>query len=164
MTLSDFATFTTAISGLAVTASLIYLALQTHQNAKHTRALIFQGRAERISNQYLTMADPALAAAYIVGNGGTATQDEILRHQFRQLCSAFLVGWQDTFQQHEEGLLNEQFFEGFTESVTNILRTQPGLRAFFGQTLFGSHVGNREFSVFMQKLVANAEADAVKAP
>ena len=44
MTLSDFATFSTAISGLAVTASLIYLALQTHQNAKHTKALILEAR------------------------------------------------------------------------------------------------------------------------
>ena len=40
MTLSDFATFCTAISGLAVTASLIYLGLQTYQSTKHTRALM----------------------------------------------------------------------------------------------------------------------------
>jgi hypothetical protein len=30
MTLSDFATLTTAISGVAVTVSIVYLALQTH--------------------------------------------------------------------------------------------------------------------------------------
>jgi hypothetical protein len=48
MTLSDLASIGSLVSGTPVTASLIYLALQTHQDAKHTKALIHQGRAARI--------------------------------------------------------------------------------------------------------------------
>jgi len=51
------------VSGLAVTASLIYLALQTHQNAKHTRALIHQGRVAALRDILLAGADPNVAAA-----------------------------------------------------------------------------------------------------
>ena len=45
MSLSDLAAIATVISGLAVLGSMIYLAQQTRQNSKHTRALIQQGRA-----------------------------------------------------------------------------------------------------------------------
>jgi hypothetical protein len=48
MTLSDISSIVGMISGLAVLASLIYLAQQNRQNVKHTRALIQQGRVERI--------------------------------------------------------------------------------------------------------------------
>jgi hypothetical protein len=48
MTLNDFATLSTAISGIAVTVSLIYLAVQTRQNARHTKALLQQGQSDRV--------------------------------------------------------------------------------------------------------------------
>ena len=51
MSLSDLAAIGSLISGVAVLISLIYLARQMRQNTKHTRALIQQGRVERISNQ-----------------------------------------------------------------------------------------------------------------
>jgi hypothetical protein len=44
MTLSDLASLATVLSGAAVLASLIYLAQQTRQNTRHTRALIEQAR------------------------------------------------------------------------------------------------------------------------
>jgi hypothetical protein len=47
MVLSDLASIATAISGLAVTASLIYVGIQTKQNVRHTRALVHQGTAAR---------------------------------------------------------------------------------------------------------------------
>ena len=133
MSLSDFATFSTAISGLTVTVSLVYLALQTHQNAKHTKALIFQGRADRISNQFLAMANPELASAWLIGNGRTATSDELERRQFDLQCVGFTIGWRDTFTQHEEGLINSEFFEAFRMMITQMLRTEPGLRQFVQQ-------------------------------
>ena len=47
MTLSDFATLSTAVSGIAVTVSLIYLIIQTRRNTRHTRPLIHQGATAR---------------------------------------------------------------------------------------------------------------------
>ena len=64
ITLIWFATFSTAISGLAVTASLIYLALQTHQNAKHTRALIHQGRVANTLELTNMLLDPDIAPLF----------------------------------------------------------------------------------------------------
>jgi hypothetical protein len=45
MNLSDLAAIGSLVSGIAVLVSLVYLAQQTRQNSKHTRALIQQGRA-----------------------------------------------------------------------------------------------------------------------
>ena len=45
MVLSDIASIATAISGLAVTASPIYVGIQTEQNVRHTRDLVHQGTA-----------------------------------------------------------------------------------------------------------------------
>jgi hypothetical protein len=53
MDVSDIASIATAVSGLAVTASLIYVGIQTKQNVRHTRALIHQGTAARTTNLLL---------------------------------------------------------------------------------------------------------------
>ena len=45
------------ISGIAVLASLVYLALQIRQNTKHSQALIQQGRAARIADTALRIAE-----------------------------------------------------------------------------------------------------------
>ena len=47
MSLSDLASIGSLVSGIAVLVSLIYLAQQTWQNAKHTRALIHQARSQQ---------------------------------------------------------------------------------------------------------------------
>src|SRR5580765_5709256 len=57
MSLSDLASIGSLVSGLAVLVSLIYLGLQTHQNAKHSRALIQQGRAARVADTALRIAE-----------------------------------------------------------------------------------------------------------
>src|SRR5690349_1702156 len=91
MSLSDFATFSTAVSGLAVTASLIYLALQTHQATKHTKALIHQGNAARITGMASVFTNADMVAAIIVGNGGTPSAEEVQRRQFGYWCMALVV-------------------------------------------------------------------------
>ncbi len=69
MTLSDFATFSTAISALAVTASLIYLAMQTHRNAKHTKALIAQGRVGNLLSMLANRSSESAVAAALEAEG-----------------------------------------------------------------------------------------------
>jgi hypothetical protein len=122
MTLSDFANISTAISGLAVTGSLIYLALQTHQNSKHTRALVNQGRINRISEQAMAVTNPELAAAIIASLGGEPTQEEVRRLQFSYFARARFYNWQDSFAQHERGLLDEDIFKQMSKTVADTVR------------------------------------------
>jgi hypothetical protein len=58
MTFSDPASVGSFVSALAVLISLIYLALQVRQAERNQRALMQQGRADRVSGYCLKMAEP----------------------------------------------------------------------------------------------------------
>jgi hypothetical protein len=162
MTLTDFATFSTAISGLAVTASLIYLALQTHQNAKHTRALIFQGAATRVSNLYVGMADADLVAAEIIGNGGVVTPEEVKRKQFFVLWQTHYVNWDDTYSQYEQGLLNAELFSRLRSALVYQLRVNPGFRPLY-LDFVRHNAADSKFHKFIQEVVGEANAAVSRA-
>ena len=132
MTLSDFATFSTAISGLAVTASLIYLALQTHQAAKHTKALIQQGRIDRQIAELVGFSGDSVVAAYIEGNGGAPTPEAVRRHQYTIQCQARVNVMREAYTQHNERMLNEEQFGIACAAYADWL-AQPGNRAHWNQ-------------------------------
>jgi hypothetical protein len=140
MSLSDLASIGTLASSVAVFVSLIYLGLAMRQNAKHTRALIHQGRIERIMDSQLRAAEPALAAAIIAGNGGEPTPDAILRHQFNIYCWAVFMSMEDTFAQHAEGLIGDEQFKHLRRGLAGAM-SQPGVRAFFCARADGSPFG-----------------------
>jgi hypothetical protein len=121
MTLSDFATFSTAISGLAVTASLIYLALQTHQSVKHTKALIHQGRAARMIEVQKSSLDADVAGLMIRLNGGDPSTDAIDKFRLGALIRINIYNWQDTFEQYRSGLLNEEAFGATRVAIATVL-------------------------------------------
>ena len=73
MLLSEVASFATAISGFSVTVSLTYVAIQTRQNVRHTRAMIHNSTAARTTNILLGYMSAESVAAWIEGNGGTLT-------------------------------------------------------------------------------------------
>lgn len=160
MTLSDFATFSTAVSGLAVTASLIYLALQTHQNAKHTRALIHQGRVAALRDIFLARADADIAAAGIVAMGGMPTPREVQHQQYLALCGAALYGWQDTYLQHRNGLLDEDFYRQMRFGAETAMKA-PAFRAAWETTY---RVPDTLFAAFMDGIVAEVEAASPTRP
>jgi hypothetical protein len=130
MTLSDFATFTTAVSGIAVTVSIVYLALQTHQSSKHTRALLLQGQTDRVVTTLVAMADPAIAEAWIAGNGGEASPAAIKGVQFAQICNALVYDMSDFYNQNAEGLAKGEQYEHACVGYSILLR-QPGMRAYW---------------------------------
>jgi hypothetical protein len=130
MTLADWASLSTALSGFAVTASLIYLAIQTHQNTRNTRALIHQGAAARTTAIRIGIADTDKAAAWVAGNGAEPTVEEVRRLQFQLLCATALDALEDHFLQHEAGLSSP---EQFARNVAGFRRLllEPGMRDFW---------------------------------
>ena len=128
MSLNDWAALASIFSSLAVAVSLGYLGLQIRQNTKHTRASINQGRIGRISDQQIALADADIVAALIKGNGGEATPEAIKQFQFERLMAAHFYGWQDSFSQYQNGLLDDDLFRQMRSTVARVLR-QPGYRA-----------------------------------
>jgi len=79
MTLSELATLGSIVSSLAVAASLIYLGVQTHQAAKHTRALISQGRSARLSEFIAAFSETDRMAAILEVTSGTPPTPELIK-------------------------------------------------------------------------------------
>jgi len=130
MVLSDIASIATAVSGLVVTASLIYVGIQTRQNVRHTRALIHQGTAARTTNVLLGFMNAEIVTAWIEGNGGAATPEFIRQRQFHYHCGIAMIAMEDYFSQHEDGLLSDEQFSRGCETFRGLLR-EPGLRAYW---------------------------------
>jgi len=128
MSLSDLASIGSFISGIAVLASLVYLSLQIRQNTKHSQALIQQGRAARI-------ADIALRIAELRADDGLngcfdgvpeASAKDVSR--FLSIARAFFISAEDSFLQSEEGLLGATAFESYKASLRAGMNA-PGLGA-----------------------------------
>lgn len=108
MSITELANFGEFVSGLAVVVSLIYLALQTRQNAKHTMALIHQGATNQATARMGQFAgDPILADIMLRATAGDTTlQDvDILRYIFSTMAT--LTNFADQYFQHRQGLLDE---------------------------------------------------------
>jgi hypothetical protein len=157
MTLSDFATLSTAISGFAVTASLIYLALQTHQNAKHTKALIHQGRMGAIRELAMAAADAEIASAILFASGKPCGPDDVKRFQFANYCSARFYGWQDTFSQHQSSLLGEDIMLQMRIGITNAMR-EPAFRAEWETNI---KAPGTKFAAFVDDVISKSQPERV---
>jgi len=148
MTLSDLSSIGSLVSGIAVLFSLIYLSQQVRQSSKHTRALILQGRVDRVVSHHIAIAGSDLVGAWIAESGVTPTSEEIRHRQFWLQGIAYDVSWEDTFVQHEAGLLGDEQFADFRAHIALILGN-PGLHRYFsarpippnGPTKFQSFIG-----------------------
>jgi hypothetical protein len=155
MTLVDLASLGSFLSGVAVALSLVYLALQMHQNAKHTRALIQQGRVGRVVDLGLAMGNPDSAAALVASAGVESTPELVRRLQIRFISAAFLTSFEDTFSQHEEGLLSEDLFGSLRASVANFLAL-PTFREDWSQWKADRPDTGTRFKAFVDDIAAKS--------
>ena len=133
MTLSDLSSIVGVISGLAVLGSLVYLAQQTRQNAKHTRALIQQGRAEQIIAATTRMAENvSLTALRMRGGEGDTTLDRVQLHQYFAMMGSVFFTWEDQFYQNRDGLLDGNRYAGSVKAI-EIEFQRPGVRLVYKQ-------------------------------
>ena len=130
MNLADVAAMASIMSSAAVAVSLLYLALQVHQSTKHTRALIHQGRSQRAVDVHLCLAQPHMTEAWFKAEGRIPTPDDISRRQFWLLAITYDLSWEDTFLQHEMGLLAEEQFVDYRLKLVEFLK-HKGLRDYF---------------------------------
>jgi len=128
MTLADLASIGSLVSSIAVLFSLVYLAQQTQQNSKHTRALIQQGRAMQAADMPLRSAENAsLAEIRLRGDEGDKTLDRVQFSQYWLLRVSIFWMWEDQFHQHQDGLLDSARFAGTVE-VMKLQFQLPGCR------------------------------------
>lgn len=155
MTLTDLASIGSLISSVAVLLSLIYLAQQTRQNSKHTRALIQQGRAlQSIDMPERCAENPVLAAIRLRGDEGDTSLDRVEFSQYWLMRVAIFWLWEDQFYQHKDGLLESDRFAGTVRVMESQFRT-PGCRYTWKLARVGFA---SEFQAFMDDVMSRTQA------
>jgi hypothetical protein len=155
MSLSDFASLGSFVSGFAVLISLIYLALQVRLTKRNQQISIRHSRASRIVELHLALADPVVADAWLHGSGNPEELTQTELSQFTNLCRALFFHFEDSFYQRQEGLLNDNAFETVVAGARLSARS-PGFRAAWRLTR--PNFGGR-FLAFMDEVVAQSAAE-----
>ena len=155
MTLSDLSSLGSIVSSLAVAGSLICLGLQTHQAAKHTRALIAQGRVTRTTETLLAMSQTELATAIISRYGVSPTVEMIRQMQAALLISSQITNADETFEQYASGLLSHHQFASFRGNMVGVFGL-PGFGEAWGRWKIEHPGSNPRFIRFMDDIAAKA--------
>ena len=158
MSLSDLAALGNLVGGIAVLASLAYLALQVRQNTKHTRALIYTNRATRVQDFNLRIfhASDATLDSCLAGGRADANMSEAQLLRYYSFCRAAFFDAQDTFRQYQEGLLSKDAYDGLV-AIMKIRFAEPGMRA-------GWAVQRDTFSSDFRSLLDGLEQNSHDAP
>jgi len=127
MILSDIASIGSLISGLAVLVSLVYLSLQFRQTERNQQASIRQGRIDRAVELMIAKMQPTVAEAIINGTEGEQNLTPQQLALFVSFADAYFLHADDTYYQHEGGLLNEAAFRNFV-AYQRVAFTQCGWR------------------------------------
>jgi hypothetical protein len=161
LTLSDLASVGSLLSAVAVLVSLLYVAQQTRQNSRHTRALIQQGRAVQSTENPLRWAESGtLADLYMRGNAGdrSLTRVEIMR--YTMLIVSLFWYFEDQFHQHLDGLVADDRFTGSRATLAIDFRW-PGFRVCWRQNRY---LDGAQFRAFMDDILARAALEPAPDP
>jgi hypothetical protein len=135
MSLSDLASLGSFVSGIAVLVSLVFLyfqirqvSAQMNQSEKNQQASIRQARVTRIFDWHMGLKDAAVADVWRRGLEGSDELSETELAQFTTIMRALFLHAEDSFYQHEAGLLNEAAFVTFSKGL-GVAMQRPGVRA-----------------------------------
>ena len=150
MTLSDLSNIGSLVSGLAVLGSLIYLGRQLKQAERNQQATIRQNRILRAVEVMMGKLDPSVADAVSKGTAGDADITATQFLQFTAYAEGYYLHAEDTYYQHDAGLLDEAAYETFV-AYQRLAFAQPGLRVQWKRqrASFGG-----EFRTFMDELLS----------
>jgi hypothetical protein len=133
MSLSDLASLGSFISGLAIFVSLIYVALQLRQSAKHQRALMNQGHAARVIDNMHWLAERENAELRARITAGETAFTAVELERLRLVLRTIVTNAQEVHLQHQSGLLDTMTFDSSMLGLRNVLG-QPVFRAIWADT------------------------------
>lgn len=131
MSLSDLANLGEFISGIAVIASLIYLAVQIRQNTKSVRSATLASNTDMWANLLLTMSDPKNVGAYMYGSSGRSDIRPKEFAQFMLQCRVLFICFENQYYQFRNGMLDEETYKGYERSTCSSILNLRGFRVYW---------------------------------
>lgn len=131
MDLEQLANIGEFVSGLAVIASLIYLAVQIRQNTKTVKSSTLAANTEIWSTMLLSLSDKDNVPAFTYGYFPVEQVDPSKFTQFQLQCRAFFVSMEQQHYQYVHGTLDADTYEGYARSICNTILAFPGFRVYW---------------------------------
>jgi len=158
MTMQDLGALGDIVGGIAVVASLIYLAIQIRQNTEQISQNVEAGRlaafernvesANRVRE--LLILNPEITDMFLAGARSFESLDRRDRFRFDQLMRNIMASFQGAFVRQQTLGTDPRGFEGTGHIIDSILRG-PGVRAWLEQ---GEFDWRPEFEQFVRERLA----------
>jgi phytoene dehydrogenase-like protein len=134
LTLSELADIGELAGGVAVVASLVYLALQVRQNTRAVRGSTLHLNTDLWASLFLRLSDQAVTQAYIAGMSGQPDIKPLHYSQFYFICKTMFLALEDQFYQARQGTLDREIYAAYERATTDQLLAFPGFRIWWLQT------------------------------
>ncbi len=136
MNISELANYAEIISGVAVIASLVYVAIQIRQNTAMVRTSNYADLSFKLSGFSSLVADNAeLADIYIRGKADFDDLSEVEKTRFNLMLSRLLQPYQDMYHLNLRGYMDGQLMQTNLYSLSRFL-AEPGLQQWWETNRF----------------------------
>ena len=154
MTLSQLADLGELLGGVAVVASLVYLAIQIRQNTRTVRGSTLHHNTDLWSSMFLRLAEPDAAQAYVAGMSASPDIRPLHYTQFFFICRAMFLAFENQYFQMRQGVLDPETYAAYQRSISTQFLAFPGFRVWWRQSR----------SVFSPSFVAHIDAMIADVP
>lgn len=138
-TLENLANIGELVGGIAVVASLVYLAIQIRQNTASVRSATLAANTDTWTSLLAHIAHPDYNEAYLLASSGKPDLQPHQLLQFYLMARTIFVAFENQHYQYCQGTLDEDIYLGYERSISNQVLTQPGFQAYW-------HATSEEFS------------------
>jgi len=132
MSLENWVAIATLVGNITLVITLLFVGVQVRQAERNQRALMQQGRADRIGQQAIEVATSSELAH--VFNKGMFEPQKLTREEFDQfllLGRAIFVSAEDSFLQNKAGMLDSSAYRSQITGQRRMLAMWPGARALW---------------------------------
>jgi len=155
MNLEQLANIGEFISGIAVIASLIYLAIQIRQNTRSVKSSTLATNTSNWSSMLVNLASDTKSEAYLSGVAGK--EDISPEHflQFLLIARAMLVSFETQHYQFLKGALDRDIYLGYERACRDQILAYPGFQMVWAITRDGF---SPAFAELVDKLISEISA------
>lgn len=128
MTLEETYYISQVVASVAVIASLVYLALQTRQAARSTRAAMHENRAATVLRHIDKVTEADFHPIWLKGLSASPDMTDAEIGKFSLQAAGWVVMWEERFRERKEGMLDENRWASSEATISRMMRS-PGFRA-----------------------------------
>ncbi len=118
------------IGGIAVIATLAYLAFQVRQSTTTLRANSVHELTENILRASANLVEPENAEVYLRGASSYSSQTREEKHRFQMLIGLFVGRFDTVLEYRERGMVDDGYVEWQVEAMRRIF-ANPGVHEFW---------------------------------